>query len=85
MPQRLRLSRSTATLYLEQRAAAARGVAPTDELLALVEPAARELGSWELVAELRGPPEALRQLEVGERDGPRAVAADLVARSEESA
>ena len=72
-------------LYLAQRAAAARGMAPTDELLALVEPAARELGSWQLVSELRGPTEALRQLEVGERDGPKAVAADLVARSEESA
>ena len=45
-------------LYLERRAAAARGLAPTDELLELVEPAARELGSWDLVAVLRGPPEA---------------------------
>ena len=39
-------------VYLELRAAAARGVAPTDEMLELVEPAARQLGSWELVAEL---------------------------------
>ena len=69
-------------LYLAQRAAAARGLAPTDELLELIEPAARELGSWNLVAVLRGPPEAMRQLEVGERDGPKAVAADLLARSE---
>ena len=46
----------------------------------LVEPAARELGTWELVETLREPPEALRQLEVGRRDGLEAVAADLVAR-----
>ena len=69
-------------LYLEQRAAAARGLAPTHELLELIEPAARELDSWDLVAVLRGPPEAMRQLEVGERNGPKAVAADLLARSE---
>ena len=68
-------------VYLEQRAAAARGVALADELLELVEPAARQLGSWGLVDELRGPPEALRQLEVGERDGPKAVVADVLARS----
>ena len=67
---------------LEQRAAAARGVAPTDKLLELVEPAARQLGSWELVAKLRGPPEALRQLEVGEREGPKGVVTDVLARSE---
>ena len=46
-----------------------------------VEPAARELGTWELVELLREPPEALRQLEVGRRDGLEAVAADLVRRS----
>ncbi|MCP9484883.1 MAG: YbdK family carboxylate-amine ligase [Gaiellaceae bacterium MAG52_C11] len=67
--------------YLVARAAAAAGRAPTDELLALVEPATRELGTWELVEPLRGPPEAQRQLDVGRRDGLVAVAADLVARS----
>ena len=68
--------------YLAERAAAARrGEARTAELLALVEPAAREVGTWELVDMLRAPPEALRQLEVGRREGVKAVAADLVARS----
>ena len=67
--------------FLELRAAAARGQGATEELLALVEPAARRLGSWELVAPLREPPEAHRQLEVGRRAGLVAVAADLVARS----
>jgi YbdK family carboxylate-amine ligase len=67
--------------FLSLRAAAARGEAATDELLALVEPAARRLGSWELVAPLLEPPEAHRQLEVGRRAGLVAVAADLVARS----
>ena len=64
--------------YLLRRAAAAgRGEAPTMELLALIEPAARELGTWELVETLRVPPEALRQLETGRRDGVVAVAAEL--------
>jgi glutamate---cysteine ligase / carboxylate-amine ligase len=67
--------------FLEARADAASGRAPVAELLALVEPAARELGTWELVETLRAPPEAHRQLELGERDGLVAVAADLVARS----
>jgi len=67
--------------FLEARAAAASGRAPVAELLALVEPAARELGTWELVELLRDPPEAHRQLEVGGRDGLVAVASDLVARS----
>lgn len=67
--------------YLGARAAAARGDAPVEELLGLVEPTARELGTWELVETLRAPPEALRQLETGRRDGLRAVAADLVTRS----
>src|SRR5918996_243422 len=39
--------------FLGLRAAAARGEGATDELFALVEPAARRLGSWELVAPLR--------------------------------
>jgi carboxylate-amine ligase len=51
------------------------------ELLDAVEPAARDLGTWELVEPLRQPPEALRQLEVGRRDGLVAVADDLVRRS----
>jgi len=55
---------------------------PGADLIAAVEPAARELGTWELVEGLRGPPEALRQLEIGRRDGLEAVAADLVRRSE---
>ena len=38
---------------------------------------------WELVESLREPAEALRQLEVGERAGLTAVAADLVARTAE--
>jgi carboxylate-amine ligase len=67
--------------YLAQRAAAAQGDAPTGELLTLVEPAARELGTWDVVQTLNGPVEALRQLEVGRRDGLEAVVADLVERS----
>jgi hypothetical protein len=67
--------------FLELRAAAARGEGATDDLLALVEPAARRLGSWELVERLREPPEAHRQLDVGRRAGLVAVAADLAARS----
>ena len=54
---------------------------PGSELLDAVEPAARELGTWELVEGLREPVEALRQLEVGRRDGLEAVVADLVRRS----
>jgi glutamate---cysteine ligase / carboxylate-amine ligase len=54
---------------------------PGPDLLSAVEPASRELGTWELVERLREPVEALRQLEVGRRDGLEAVAADLVARS----
>jgi carboxylate-amine ligase len=69
--------------FLEARANAAAGRAPVAELLALVEPAARELGTRELVELLREPPEAHRQLEVGAADGLVAVAADLVARSSE--
>jgi carboxylate-amine ligase len=58
--------------------------APADtgeDLLAAVEPAARELGTWELVETLRGPVEALRQLELGRADGLEAATADLVRRS----
>ena len=67
--------------FLEARADAACGRAPVAELLALVEPAARELGTWELVESLREPPEAHRQLELGASNGLVAVAADLVVRS----
>ena len=67
--------------YLTYRAAAAAGHAPTSDLLAYVEPAARELGTWDLVEELRKPPEALRQLETGRRDGLEAVVAELVERT----
>lgn len=55
---------------------------PGADLLAAVEPAARELGTWELVEMLREPVEALRQLELGRRDGLVAVAADVVRRSQ---
>ena len=68
--------------YVEARAAAARGEAPTGDLLALVEPAARALGSWELVDSLHGPSEARQQLEHGARDGLCAVAADIVRRTD---
>ncbi len=61
--------------------AAATGRARDVDLLALVEPAARRLGTWELVEELHGPAEAHRQLAIGRADGLRAVAADLVERS----
>jgi carboxylate-amine ligase len=67
--------------YLARRSDAARGDAPTRELLALVEPAARELGTWDTVETLTGPVEATRQLEVGRRDGVESVAADLVERT----
>ncbi len=68
--------------YLPRRAAAARrGEARTADLLALVEPAARELGTWDLVEELRSPPEAVRQLDTGRREGLQAVVAELVERT----
>lgn len=53
----------------------------SDDVVAAVEPAARELGTWKLVESLRRPAEALRQLDVGRREGLRAVAADLVERT----
>jgi glutamate---cysteine ligase / carboxylate-amine ligase len=55
---------------------------PGREVVDAAEPAARELGTWELVEALRDPPEAHRQLEVGREDGLEAVAADLVRRSQ---
>jgi len=66
--------------YASARELAARGVAPVGELLELVEPVARELGTLALIDLLREPPEAYRQLAVGARAGCVAVAADLVAR-----
>jgi len=52
------------------------------ELLELVEPASRELGSWSLVARLDPSRcEAERQLEVGRAQGLDEVCADLVSRS----
>ena len=54
---------------------------PEDAILDAVEPAARELGTWELIVTLREPVEALRQLDIGRREGLEAVAADLVRRS----
>ena len=64
--------------YLAQRAAAAEGTAHSERLLELVGPAARALGTLELVDRLREPAEARRQLETGRRDGLTAVAAELV-------
>jgi carboxylate-amine ligase len=74
-------SRFEPDAYFARREAAARGDAATGALLAAVEPAARELGTWELVEALREPAEALRQLETGRREGLAAVAAELVERT----
>lgn len=74
------VDRAAAIVALVQALCAAPPATGT-HLLEGVEPAARELGTWELVETLRGPPEAIRQLEVGRRDGLTAVAADLVERS----
>ncbi len=74
------VDRAAAVVALVQALCAAPPETGTD-LLDAIEPAARELGTWELLETLRAPPEALRQLEVGRREGLKAVAADLVARS----
>jgi len=74
-------SRFEPEAYFARREAASRGDAATAELLAVVEPAARALGTWELVETLREPVEALRQLETGRREGLHAVAAELVERT----
>ena len=74
------VERSVALVALVQALCAA-PPEPGSDLVTAVEPAARELGTWELVAPLREPPEALRQLEVGRQNGLEAVAADLVRRS----
>jgi gamma-glutamyl:cysteine ligase YbdK (ATP-grasp superfamily) len=67
--------------YLERRTAAAGGEAPTEELLALVAPEAERLGSSGLLERLREPPEALRQLGLGRREGLVPVVRDVVSRS----
>jgi glutamate---cysteine ligase / carboxylate-amine ligase len=54
---------------------------PGSDAVGAATPVARELGTLELLEPLREPPEALRQLEIGRRDGLRAVAADLVERT----
>ena len=74
------VDRAAAIVALVQALCAAPPETGTN-LLDAIEPAARELGTWELVETLREPPEALRQLEIGRREGLKAVAADLVARS----
>ena len=74
------VERAAALIALVQALCAAPPEAGTD-LSAAVEPAARALGTWELVETLREPPEALRQLEVGRSEGLQALAADLVRRS----
>jgi carboxylate-amine ligase len=72
--------RSVALVALVQALCAAEPE-PGGDVLAAAEPAARELGTWELLETLREPPEALRQLEIGRRDGLQAVARDLVERT----
>ncbi len=69
-------------LYARRRQQAAAQPSDVSGLAALVEPAARELGTWELVAELLAArPEAERQLAIGLAD----VVRDLVRRSLASA
>jgi carboxylate-amine ligase len=74
------VERSAALAALVQ-ALVAREPPPAEDVVAAAEPAARELGTWDLVALLHEPAEAHRQLEVGRRDGLKAVAADVVRRS----
>jgi glutamate---cysteine ligase / carboxylate-amine ligase len=74
------VDRAAALVALVQALCAA-PAEPGAHLVAAVEPAARELGTWELVESLRQPVEAIRQLEVGRRDGLEAVASDVVRRS----
>jgi len=74
------LERAAALVALVQALCAA-PPAPVPDLLDAAEPAARTLGTWELVEPLREPVEALRQLETGRRAGLEAVAAELVRRS----
>jgi len=74
------VERSVALVALVQALCAA-PPGPTDDLVAAVEPAARELGNRSLLLTLREPPEAERQLDVGRRLDLVAVAADLAART----
>ena len=74
------VERAVALVALVQALCAA-PPAPVPDLLDAAEPAARTLGTWELVEPLREPVEALRQLETGRRAGLEAVAAELVRRS----
>ena len=67
--------------YLVRQAAAAHGSGPVDELLELVRRRRSSSAPGTLVESLRGPVEALRQLETGRRDGLVAAAAELVALS----
>ena len=68
--------------YSRRRALGAASALPLDGVRAAAEPQARRLGTWAVVERLLAEPaEAERQLEVGRRDGLRAVAADLVART----
>lgn len=78
--QQTSVERSAALAALVQALSAA-PPSPGDDVVAAAEPAARELGTWELVELLREPPEAQRQLEVGRREGLQAVAEDVVART----
>jgi gamma-glutamyl:cysteine ligase YbdK (ATP-grasp superfamily) len=71
--------------YRRRRAQAARERPPPAEvqaLAALIEPAARDLGGWELARDVleRGQ-EADRQIAVGRSDGLHAVVGDVVERS----
>ena len=78
--QQTSVERSAALAALVQALVAAPPPSGED-VVAAAEPAARELGTWELVELLRQPPEAHRQLEVGRREGLEAVIADVVRRS----
>lgn len=78
--QQTSVERSAALAALLQ-ALCAEPPEPGRDVLDAAEPAARALGSWELVELLREPPEACRQLEVGRREGLVAAAADVVRRT----
>jgi carboxylate-amine ligase len=68
--------------YSRRRKRAAAEALPLAGLAARAEPAARRLGTWELVERLlASPSEVDRQLAVGRADGVPAVAADIVERT----
>jgi carboxylate-amine ligase len=68
--------------YVRRRVEGATVALSLDRVRAAAEPGARRLGTWPVVERLLAEPaEAERQQEVGRRDGLRAVAADLVART----